>query len=75
MVKIHFNCVHNNVEGKLLSCNICTKSFQTKMKLNIHIKTIHGSQKHYKCESCNKLFSQAYNLKKHIEKVHEGNKD
>ena len=67
MLKIHFNSVHNNnAEGKLLPCNICTKSFQTQMNLNIHIKTVHGDQKHYKCESCNKSFSQAGNLKRHI---------
>ena len=60
---------------KVMTCNICTKAFQTQRQLKIHIKTFHEVHKHYECESCGKSFAQAANLKRHIHTVHEGHKD
>ena len=70
----HFSDVHQN-EGKTrttLSCNICTKTFQAKRTLNLHLRIFHEGKKNYKCESCGKSFSRAENLKKHIHTIHEG---
>ena len=72
ILKKHFSNVHDN-KGKI--CNICTKKFQTQMKLNIHVKKVHGGHKNYKCESCGKSYSQAGHLKMHIHTIHEGHKD
>ena len=68
LFKKHFSTMH-------FTCNICTKTFQTKNILQIHMKTVHKGGKYYKCESCGKSFTRGSTLKRHIHTIHEGHKD
>ena len=62
-------------EGKKpFQCEICSKRFPTKFKLNLHIASVHEGKKSFTCTECGKNFSRKDKLKDHKTKVHEGKK-
>ena len=52
-------------------CEKCEKTYSSKQKLNVHIKTVHDKVKSHKCNLCLKTFGQKGDLQKHIKTVHE----
>ena len=53
-------------------CSICSRSFQSKISLDHHIKTYHDSSiQTFKCSVCEKILSTQQILKRHIQTVHE----
>ncbi|VEN41654.1 unnamed protein product [Callosobruchus maculatus] len=52
-------------------CTSCNKTFFTKSKLLIHIRT-HTSDTPFECKDCFKRFRHQSSLKRHVEVVHEG---
>ena len=57
-------------ETKILTCDVCNKSFKTKYFLNVH-KRIQSGENPYKCDACNKSFNQKSHLTQHT-LVHSG---
>ena len=60
-----------NHQGKRHICDICTKSFKTKLSLKNHTDSVHEG-KVYSCDLCTKVFKTKLTLKIHIERIHEG---
>jgi len=54
------------------SCDICSKIFAKKSKLEKHIET-HGSKKAFSCQLCDKNFKHEQNLRLHFNKIHGEN--
>jgi hypothetical protein len=50
-------------------CDICSKSFNQKNALQIHMKK-HSGEKPHKCIYCELAFTQKGNLKTHIKRAH-----
>merc|ERR1719447_1910962 len=48
----------------------CEETFEDKLQVETHIKTVNLSKNFFKCESCSKFYSSKANLKKHVEQVH-----
>jgi len=61
----------HHVSKKIHSCDMCSKSFTIKEKLNLH-KMTHTGEKPHTCDLCNKSFNQLGNLNTHIKKIHSG---
>ena len=59
------------VHGERVSCPDCGKML-LKIKLNQHIKQVHGPKDYVYCNECGKKFCDKYQLKKHIETIHDG---
>ena len=55
---------------KKLKCNECGKSYETIIKLRVHVKTNHKSQNGICCD-CNKSFKSKDYLRSHITNIHE----
>lgn len=53
-------------------CDLCPKSFCSKVLLNHHIAKVHHRKRLYLCESCPKSFSNHSGLAYHHESVHSG---
>jgi uncharacterized Zn-finger protein len=51
-------------------CDICSKSFNQKNALQIHMKK-HSGEKPHKCIYCELAFTQKGNLKTHIKRAHQ----
>ena len=62
----HLKTIHENI--KEFSCQICSKSFSTRYKLNRH-KTSHSNVKNFACE-CGKTFKSRDPFLKH-QRIHE----
>ena len=76
MAKDHNNAIHD--EKKVVSCDICGKTFSRPDSLKIHIRAVHEeikNLKNHKCESCDKCFSTLSKLLSHIKVIHEGIKE
>ena len=67
LIKQHFN---QQVDLKL-PCNLCIKTFSTKLKLREHLRFTHQSQQ--ECDICEKNFSNKMNLNNHKSKFHINN--
>merc|ERR1719341_1559393 len=69
-LKQHMRIRH--IEERPFPCSSCGKSFQTKQRLQQHMK-IHEEVKQYKCEFCERRFTTKAHLERHIY-THTGEK-
>lgn len=47
-------------------CGLCSRSFEKRDRLRIHILHVHEKHRPHKCHVCDKSFSQSSSLNKHM---------
>ncbi|KAI6210056.1 hypothetical protein M3Y96_00286800 [Aphelenchoides besseyi] len=62
-------CVDNG--NRKFPCNLCSRSFEKRDRLRIHILHVHENHRPHVCNVCGKAFSQSSSLNKHL-RVHSG---
>ncbi|CAI2356157.1 unnamed protein product [Caenorhabditis sp. 36 PRJEB53466] len=62
-------CVDNG--NRKFPCTICSRSFEKRDRLRIHILHVHENHRPHTCSVCQKAFSQSSSLNKHL-RVHSG---
>ncbi|CAI5455796.1 unnamed protein product [Caenorhabditis angaria] len=62
-------CVDNG--NRKFPCTICSRSFEKRDRLRIHILHVHENHRPHICTICKKSFSQSSSLNKHL-RVHSG---
>mmetsp|Transcript_11883 Transcript_11883/g.17707 ORF Transcript_11883/g.17707 Transcript_11883/m.17707 type:complete len:317 (+) Transcript_11883:980-1930(+) len=58
-----------NEAKKLYKCSLCVKTFDTKYRIDRHIRS-HTDERPYKCQYCPKRFRQKAHLTTHIRVIH-----
>ena len=58
---------------KSLMCKLCPKSFAYLVYLNIHIKSVHRTEKLLQCPQCTNTFKEAKGVFQHISAIHMDN--
>lgn len=59
-----------NLGMKKYKCDRCGKSFNNRVNLYSHVKTIHLKKKDYQCSECEQAYSMKSYLDRHIRSVH-----
>ena len=61
---------HVKLHPTAFGCSLCRKSFGRLDHLSHHVKTIHGSTRHYKCGECGTMFKERHHLRDHEARFH-----
>lgn len=61
LLKIHMKDQH----GNMFECNLCTKSYDSSMKLSTHMHQHKMKLMRHQCESCEKSYIHKHSLKTH----------
>merc|ERR1711971_1000776 len=73
---IYWNKLKKQIEfvHEKVPCDICTKAFMNKNKLQRHVSQIHKGNKPLplNCAQCQKSVTNKSHLQRHIKAVHEG---
>ena len=78
---IHMNQVHTNHTTfkalKIIKCQFCDQTFETKQNLNEHMNSNHTKQSDnvVKCDLCDKTFDTKQNVDIHVENEHIDDED
>ena len=59
-------------QSKILKCDACSESFNSRFNLRKHKATVHEDNKKFKCEECPSSFGQKLHLKIHVKRKHLG---
>ena len=58
---------HQKVSGVTYVCTLCSKTYQTRHYLNMHINNVHKT-KRFKCDGCSRTYQFKYELVRHLPK-------
>ncbi|OXA45366.1 PR domain zinc finger protein 5 [Folsomia candida] len=59
----------------MLRCDVCPRTFLSRLGLQLHIGAAHENQRNYPCTFCDKRFTYSSSLKVHVEAKHAANKE
>lgn len=62
------------MRGKTLSYSKCDVRFTCSEKLELHVASVHESEKAHKCSICDSIFSWKKSMQRHVAAVHDGKK-
>ena len=73
-LKIHKRTQHKELAGCSFQCDICSKTFISKSRLEEHMNT-HTGAKPFICDKCGKGFQNDSNRRNHFKNAHKDAKD